>query len=77
MADPEGSAAHTAFPLRDLPCELEGLGGFLRCEVCKRREPLSRSLISDYLRWGWPRCHHLTMRWWTARQVANGEAPNE
>lgn len=70
-------AARMAAPMRDVPRELASLGGFLRCEVCKRREPLSQGLISDYLSVGWPRCHQLTMRWWTARQVANGEAPSD
>lgn len=53
------------------------LGGFLRCEVCHRREEIDKGLIGRYLQHGWPRCCRYTMRWWTARQVKAGEAPDD
>lgn len=45
------------------------LGGFLRCETCRRVEPVDGTCLAT----GWPKCCGYTMRWWTARQVRDGE----
>ena len=50
---------------------IQDFGGLLRCTVCGREEPLGN--IAGNLRNGWPRCHDLTMRWWTQRQLDAGE----
>jgi hypothetical protein len=47
------------------------LGGFLRCTVCGRDEPLDH--VGHHLDTGWPRCCGYTMRWWTQRQIDAGE----
>lgn len=52
-------------------------GGFLRCETCLRKEPLTGKAAGSYLAHGWPRCCGYTMRWWTKRQVDAGEVPGE
>jgi hypothetical protein len=54
--------------------ELAGFGGYLRCESCRRREPLGnpgRRVLGE----GWPKCCGYTMRWWTQRQIDAGEVP--
>lgn len=51
--------------------ELQGLGGDLVCTVCKRQEPLGD--VGHNLSNGWPECCGYTMRWVTARQLAEGK----
>lgn len=46
-------------------------GGFLRCETCRSTRPVD----GGYLSTGWPKCCGYTMRWWTARQIRDGEVP--
>ncbi len=41
-------------------------GGILRCTVCEREEPVE----ARYWREGWPKCCGYTMRWVTARELA-------
>ena len=53
--------------------DIEPFGGFLRCEVCNRKEALSQ--VAGYLAHGWPSCCGYTMRWWTQRQIDAGEVP--
>jgi hypothetical protein len=51
---------------------LSGFGGVLRCETCRRIEPLGdpgQRVTST----GWPKCCGYTMRWWTQRQINAGE----
>jgi hypothetical protein len=51
-------------------------GGFLRCNTCHRREDVGD--VAANLLYGWPRCcRGHTMTWWTPRQIAAGEAPND
>jgi hypothetical protein len=53
---------------------LDGFGGYLRCETCRRCEPLGnpgRRVTGE----GWPKCCGYTMRWWTQRQIDAGEVP--
>lgn len=54
---------------------LDGFGGYLRCETCRRREELGdpgRRLMGLP---GWPKCCGYTMRWWTQRQIDAGAVP--
>ena len=53
--------------------DLEGFGGYLRCETCFREEALGD--VGHKIAKGWPKCHDATMRWWTAKQIAAGEVP--
>lgn len=53
--------------------DLDGFGGFLRCETCGHRKVLGD--VGYKLRHGWPKCCGYTMRWWTRRQVNAGEVP--
>jgi hypothetical protein len=57
----------------DLADSVQGFGGILRCDTCQRTEPLGDP--GQHLRTGWPKCHGYTMRWWTQRQIDNGEYP--
>lgn len=50
---------------------LNGFGGILRCESCKRTAALGDT--TEYLESGWPTCCGYTMRWWTQRQIDAGE----
>jgi len=46
-------------------------GGVLRCSCCKREVALNADAVSDYLRWGWPKCCFATvMTWVTAKELA-------
>lgn len=56
--------------------DVAGLGGFLRCETCGHRQELREHQMAGYLANGWPKCCGHTMRWWTQRQIDNGEVPN-
>lgn len=51
--------------------ELQGFGGFLRCETCGTKRPLGN--VGAKLANGWPKHCGYTMRWWTRRQVDAGE----
>jgi hypothetical protein len=51
---------------------LDELGGVLRCDRCKREQPLRGA--GKYLRSGWPECCGYTMTWLTARQLAAEKA---
>ena len=53
--------------------ELQGFGGFLRCESCRYQQDLGS--VGFMLRVGWPKCCGYTMRWWTQRQIDAGEVP--
>lgn len=53
----------------------ESLGGFLRCETCRRTALTESDRGPSYFTTGWPTCCGYTMRWWTARQVRDGEVP--
>lgn len=58
-----------------LSSALGHFGGVLRCETCQRTEPLGdpgRRVTGE----GWPKCCGYTMRWWTQRQIDNGEMPS-
>jgi hypothetical protein len=55
--------------------DIAGLGGYLRCETCRRVVEFYPSARADYLRRGWPKCCGDTMRWWTQRQIDAGEVP--
>jgi hypothetical protein len=51
---------------------LGGFGGFLRCESCGKTSPVGdpgRRVTGA----GWPKCCGYTMRWWTDRQIDDGE----
>jgi hypothetical protein len=48
--------------------DLDGMGGVLRCDRCKRERPMRGA--RNYLRKGWPECCGYTMTWVTARQLA-------
>lgn len=50
---------------------LSGFGGLLRCTVCGHEQQLGD--IGAKLAGGWPKCCGYTMRWWTARQLVEGE----
>lgn len=54
--------------------ELQGFGGFLRCETCGIVDDLGNA--ASKLSRGWPKCHGYTMRWWTQRQIDAGEVPD-
>lgn len=47
------------------------VGGFLRCETCRREQGLGD--VASHLASGWPKCCGLTMTWVTQRQVDSGE----
>lgn len=53
---------------REIGFQLQGFAGVLRCTVCGREEPLG--YVASRLANGWPKCHGYTMRWVTARQLA-------
>lgn len=55
--------------------KLEGFGGVLRCTVCGFTSQLEQGQAGKYISKGWPKCCDLTMRWWTQRQIDNGEMP--
>ncbi|HCS2945869.1 TPA: hypothetical protein OQU49_004493 [Shigella flexneri] len=61
--------------LASLKSDLEGIipqhGGMLRCEACGKTQPPR----GEYMSTGWPKCHNLTMHWWTQRQIDAGEMP--
>lgn len=48
--------------------DLADFGGLLLCTVCGREQPLGD--VAGNLREGWPKCCGYTMRWVTARQLA-------
>lgn len=48
---------------------LEGLGGYLECAVCSRRQDLKDERIGGYLGHGWPTCHGYTMTWITQNLI--------
>lgn len=60
---------------KSLAAELEGFGGVLRCETCRRTQPMQPGAASSYTSNGWPTCCGYTMRWWTQRQIDAGEMP--
>lgn len=49
------------------------LGGELRCQNCGTSLPLTPELSSRYIAVGWPKHCSLTMTWFTARQLAEGQ----
>jgi hypothetical protein len=53
--------------------DLQGFGGFLRCETCGDARPLGD--VGAKLTNGWPKHCGYTMRWWTQRQIDAGEVP--
>lgn len=48
--------------------DLAGFGGILRCLTCGTEQPLGD--VGAKLSHGWPKCHGATMRWVTARELA-------
>jgi hypothetical protein len=56
--------------------ELASLGGVLRCRVCGAEQPIddlhNQLDFSAVVVVGWPTCCGYTMRWITARQLADG-----
>lgn len=52
--------------------ETRAIGGILRCETCGRMKDLG-DVGLRVTAVGWPKCHDLTMRWWTQRQIDSGE----
>lgn len=52
---------------------LDQFGGFLRCETCGSIKELEVGAAGRYTRKGWPECCGRTMRWWTQKQIDNGE----
>lgn len=48
--------------------DLQGFGGILRCMTCGHEQPLGS--VGNKLANGWPKCCGYTMRWVTARQLA-------
>jgi hypothetical protein len=54
-----------------ITAHMPDFGGVLRCETCKRSRPLGS--IGYKLDHGWPKCCGYTMRWWTQRQIDEGE----
>jgi hypothetical protein len=59
----------------DSPSDAKGVVGILRCTVCGTEHPLGA--IGNKLRDGWPKCHGYTMRWVTARQLAEESSTRE
>ena len=56
----------------DWNAELSQFGGFLRCETCGTVQTLGD--LNVHIGTGWPVCCGYTMRWWTQRQITEGEA---
>lgn len=55
--------------------ELRTFGGYLHCTVCKHTAPLgdpAARVVGE----GWPTCCGSTMRWITARELAQHGDPN-
>ena len=47
-----------------------GFGGRLECLNCGAKRNINKVDIIKYYRSGWPKCHGQTMRWKTARELA-------
>lgn len=56
--------------------KLAGFGGILRCGTCGAQRAVEG--VGGFLARGWPTCckgHAMT--WWTQRQIAAGEMPDQ
>lgn len=54
---------------------LSAFGGYLRCEECGHTAPLGDPDARVFGGVGWPKHCGYTMRWWTQRQINDGEVP--
>jgi hypothetical protein len=52
---------------------LDQFGGVLRCETCGRVSEMEAGAAGRYTAKGWPSHCGYTMRWWTQRQIDDGE----